>query len=70
MVLASSPPEGRVLDPFRGSGTTAVAAAKHGRRFTGFEINPEYFATAKQRVGGLGEEPAPAGGRAKLAVVR
>jgi site-specific DNA-methyltransferase (adenine-specific) len=66
MVLASSPPEGRVLDPFMGSGTTAVAAMKHGRDFTGFEINPEYFATAKQRVKNLNEEPA----RAKLAVAR
>jgi DNA modification methylase len=47
-----------------------VAAVKHGRRFTGFEINPEYFATAKQRVSGLDEEPARVGGRAKLAVVR
>jgi len=28
MVLASSPPEGRVLDPFMGSGTTAVAAVE------------------------------------------
>jgi site-specific DNA-methyltransferase (adenine-specific) len=70
MVLASSPPEGRVLDPFMGSGTTAVAAVKHGRRFTGFEINPEYFATAKQRLCSLDEEPARAGGRAKLAAVR
>jgi DNA modification methylase len=39
---------------------------KHGRDFTGFEINPEYFATAKQRVKNLNEEPA----RAKLAVAR
>jgi DNA modification methylase len=43
---------------------------KHGRRFTGFEINPEYLATAKQRVKGLDEESARAGVRAKLAVAR
>jgi DNA modification methylase len=43
---------------------------KHGRRFTGFEINSEYFATAKQRVRGLDEEPSRANGRARLAVVR
>jgi len=70
MVLASAPPEGRVLDPFMGSGTTAVAAVKHGRRFTGFEINSEYFATAKQRVRSLDEEPSRGAGRAKLVVVR
>jgi DNA modification methylase len=52
-----------------GSGTTAVAALKHGRRFTGFEINSEYFATAKHRVKSLDDEPARAG-RVKLAAAR
>jgi site-specific DNA-methyltransferase (adenine-specific) len=70
MVLASAPPDGRVLDPFMGSGTTGVAAVKHGRRFTGFEINPGYFATARLRVKGLDEEPARTGARTKLAVAR
>jgi site-specific DNA-methyltransferase (adenine-specific) len=70
MVLASAPPHGMVLDPFMGSGTTAVAAVKHGRRFTGFEINPGYFATARQRVKDLDEEPAPTGASTKLAVAR
>jgi site-specific DNA-methyltransferase (adenine-specific) len=49
MVLASCPPGGRVLDPFMGSGTTAVAALRHGRRFVGFEMNADYFAIAKAR---------------------
>jgi len=31
-----------VLDPFMGSGTTAVAAKQTGRRYVGFEISPEY----------------------------
>ena len=50
MVLASCPSEGLVLDPFMGTGTAAVAALKHGRRFIGFEINPDYCALAKRRV--------------------
>jgi site-specific DNA-methyltransferase (adenine-specific) len=50
MVLASCPRGGTILDPFMGSGTSAVAAARHGRRFVGFEINPEYFATARSRI--------------------
>ena len=50
MVLASSPPGGLVLDPFMGSGTSAEAAAKHARRFAGFELNGEYFAIARRRV--------------------
>jgi site-specific DNA-methyltransferase (adenine-specific) len=53
MVLASCPAEGLVLDPFMGSGTVAVAALRHGRRFVGFEINPEYCARAKRRVARL-----------------
>ncbi len=50
MVLASSPPGGLVLDPFMGSGTSAEAAARHARRFAGFELNGDYFAIARRRV--------------------
>jgi len=50
MVLSSCPPGGLVLDPFTGSGTTAVACARHGRRFVGFEINPDYVDVARARV--------------------
>jgi DNA modification methylase len=39
-----------VLDPFMGSGTSAVAAAMHRRRFIGFELNPEYFRIVEKRV--------------------
>lgn len=39
-----------VLDPFMGSGTTAVAAVETGRRFIGFEMSPEYCALANERV--------------------
>ena len=39
-----------VLDPFLGSGTTAVACAKLGRQFIGFEISPEYCAVANERI--------------------
>ncbi len=62
MVRASCPSGGLVLDPFMGSGTTAVAAARLGRRFAGFEINPDYLATARQRLEPAvpGADPAPA----------
>ncbi len=40
-----------VLDPFMGSGTTAKMAMLHGRKFIGFEKNPEYFDEANQRIG-------------------
>ncbi len=39
-----------VLDPFMGSGQTALAALKAGRRFVGFEISPQYAALARQRI--------------------
>jgi len=49
--LASRSPEGGViLDPFLGSGTTAVAAKELGRRFIGIEISPEYCKIAVKRL--------------------
>ncbi|HPZ74922.1 MAG TPA: site-specific DNA-methyltransferase [Candidatus Pacearchaeota archaeon] len=39
-----------VLDPFMGSGTTAVAALKTDRKFVGYEISKEYIALAEKRV--------------------
>lgn len=39
-----------VLDPFMGSGTTGVACKKLGRNFIGVELDPDYFAIAKERI--------------------
>ena len=39
-----------VLDPFMGSGTTAVATKELGFDFIGFEIDPEYHAIAVKRL--------------------
>jgi len=39
-----------VLDPFMGTGTTTVAAAKWGRNSTGFEIDPHYYKLAQKRI--------------------
>lgn len=44
------PKGGVVLDPFLGTGTTAVTAQRLGRRWVGIELNPEYVALAKQRL--------------------
>lgn len=39
-----------VLDPFMGSGTTAVAAVQAGRNYVGYEIDAEYVKLAEERV--------------------
>lgn len=49
-IRALTKQEGLVLDPFMGVGTTGVAAAVHGRRFVGSEIDPDYYNLALERV--------------------
>lgn len=39
-----------VLDPFLGSGSTAVAAVRSGRRYAGYDLDPAYVAIAQRRV--------------------
>jgi site-specific DNA-methyltransferase (adenine-specific) len=41
---------GMVLDPFLGTGTTALAAEKHGRDWVGIELNPAYAELAEERL--------------------
>ena len=52
-ILAGCPEGGIVLDPFMGSGTTAVVALKHNRNYIGIELNPEYIKIAEKRVSEL-----------------
>ena len=39
-----------ILDPYIGSGTTAVAAMRENRYFIGFEINEEYYEKSLKRI--------------------
>ena len=39
-----------ILDPFAGSGTTCVAAARTGRPYVGYDISPEYCQLAESRL--------------------
>jgi adenine-specific DNA-methyltransferase len=50
MIQASSDENDIVLDPFLGSGTTAVACKQLNRKFIGIEINPEYVNIANKRI--------------------
>ena len=49
---------GVVLDPFMGSGTTAVVARRLGRNFLGIELNPDYVRIARKRLK-KNEQPVP-----------
>jgi adenine-specific DNA-methyltransferase len=50
IIKASSNPYNLVLDPFIGSGTTAVAALEHGRSVIGFEVLSDYCDIAAARI--------------------
>lgn len=52
-ILAGSPVDGVVLDPFFGSGTVGVVARQENRNFIGIEINPEYVDIAQDRLRGV-----------------
>lgn len=49
-ILAGSAPGGVVLDPFAGSGTTGIVAARHGREAILCELNREYAEIAADRI--------------------
>jgi site-specific DNA-methyltransferase (adenine-specific) len=49
-----------VVDPFMGSGSVGIAAARLGRRFLGNDLNPEAVRIAAQRLRGFGEGRVPA----------
>lgn len=42
-IQAGCKPGGTVLDPFSGSGTTGLAASRHGRRYVGVDLNRDYL---------------------------
>jgi len=65
-----TPPNGIVLDPFAGSGTTLCAALHEGFRGLGFDSCPEYVEIANRRIAvereRLGEVGTKAGSRARV----
>lgn len=50
LILNSTEPGELVLDPFVGSGSTAVACVRTGRRFVGFEIDEQWYIHSSERV--------------------
>jgi DNA modification methylase len=49
-IKAGCPEDGIVLDPFMGSGTTAVVARKLNRNYIGFELNPKYIKISNNKI--------------------
>jgi len=49
-IAAGCPPDGVVLDPFMGAGTTALVAKELGRNYVGIELNSEYVKLAEERI--------------------
>ncbi len=52
-LLATSPPEGLVLDPFCGTGTTMLVASRLGRKSVGIDVSLEYLELAHRRTATL-----------------
>jgi len=50
LIRSSCPPGGKVLDPFCGVGTTAMASIREGCRFVGFELETGYFQEAEKNI--------------------
>jgi DNA modification methylase len=46
-----------ILDPFNGTGTTTLVAAREGRRFIGIDISEQYCRTARERLRSVGTFP-------------
>jgi len=58
LILCSTDPGDLVLDPFLGSGTTAVAAETHGRKWVGIELNANYCSICEKRLMHVGKSHA------------
>lgn len=59
LVRLVTPPNGLVLDPFTGSGSTGIAALVEKCRFVGVEREPDYLEIAKARIAAASEYESP-----------
>jgi DNA modification methylase len=49
-VLAGCPPQGVILDPFNGAGTSGLVSLENGRRYLGIELNEAYCTLSEDRL--------------------
>ena len=59
LIKLVTPPNGTVLDPFLGSGSTAVAAILEGFEWIGCEMTEDYFSIIEARVEWALNQPKP-----------
>ena len=62
IIRCSSNPGDLVIDPFSGSGTTVVTAAKLGRRYIGIDLSKQYVEQGRKRLKAFADEPARVNG--------
>ncbi len=55
LITLITPPNGVVLDPFFGSGTTGIAAVNLGFNYIGIELDEQYVEIARRRINAVGE---------------
>lgn len=55
LITLITPPNGIVLDPFFGSGTTGIAAVNLGFNYIGIELDEQYVEIARRRINAVGE---------------
>jgi DNA modification methylase len=49
-IIGIIPDDYIIIDPFMGSGTTALSCIRHNRKFIGIELDEKYFKIAKDRI--------------------
>lgn len=59
LIQLVTPPNGHVLDPFNGSGSTGMAAVELGYQYTGIELDPKYVEIANKRIRAWWEKHNP-----------
>lgn len=56
LVRLVTPPNGHVLDPFNGSGSTGMACKQEGFKYTGIDLDQAYLDISKKRIDAWGED--------------
>ncbi len=56
LVTLITPPNGKVLDPFNGSGSTGMAVKEFGGEYTGIDLDENYIEISRKRIDAWGNK--------------